>query len=1164
MSKRSNAHLMNSENDVSNKIYTTRSNFDASGSPLSNISNGIPFDIYNREAAEKRKARKLILDNRKAKVHPSTLTSHNTSNVDGSSTSGVSNVIQKPVELSRTPLLDISNVVNRIAAEKRKARKLILDNRRSKLHASTLRLQNTTLLHTNNNRISYGKKIASSSNTSVRHQRTSISSVNESINSSDVNAVYKCFPVLKSERAGSTGPSASNTSNIMHNEDIHVDDIVRDPFVGISRDYLDHGDQSLTCGSCYAKLWKNEGVHGRTNNGITNYLLCCGYGKVQLPSLKAPDLNYKNLFTDVGSKSKYFLNNIRRYNSIFSFTSMGGKVDNSINNVKAPYIFRLSGQNFHRIGSLLPLQEGKPKFSQLYIYDTDNEVSNRKTVCGQQDGRTYNLPTTSEIAALIVGDITDSYESRDIIVEMRSGELKHISELHPSYIGLHYPIIFPYGEDCYRIDIPHRATSSSSTKNLKKCTMREFFAYRIQDRDNEFSLILISRRLYQQFLVDGYTMIESERLFWVRHQQKHLRCETYENLRNLHIQGNADVSSIGTRVILPSSFTGGARYMMQNYLDAMALCKWFGYPDFFITITCNPKWPEIKRFLKVTNINPEDRPDILSRIFKMKLDSIIKDLKDKKLLGRVSTVVYTVEFQKRGLPHAHLCLFLHPDHKLPGVENVDQFICAEIPDEKEDPTLYSLVKEFMMHGPCGAANLKCSCMIDKRCSKNFPKKFSNATSLDSDGFPIYRRRDSGSYLSVMHLPFHLPGQQQVVYEADEDIENVLEKASVNSSMFTSWMACNQHDDLARQLTYVEFPSKFVWVLKDRKWERRKKGFSVGRIHHVSPSLGEAYFLRVLLNKVKGPRSFAEIKTVNGVTYATFRDACYALGLLDDDSEYIEAIQEASQSGSGFFLRNLFASMLMSNSISRPEFVWEKTWEYLSDDILYQQRRILNIPDLSLTEEQLKNLTLYEIEKFLLRNNYSLRRFSTMPYPDNESLSSSNNHLISQELSAIEGDNGGVFFVYSYGGTGKTFLWKTLSASIRSKGEIVLNVASSVIASLLLPGGRTTHSRFGIPINLTEVLSCGIKKNTEAVHLLKKTKLIIWDEAPMTHKHAFEALDKTLKDMLGQSGNINNERPFGGKVVVFGGDFRQTLPVIQGGTRQEIVNASLCSSYLWGT
>ncbi|XP_076881858.1 uncharacterized protein LOC143530116 [Bidens hawaiensis] len=68
---------------------------------------------------------------------------------------------------------------------------------------------------------------------------------------------------------------------------------------------------------------------------------------------------------------------------------------------------------------------------------------------------------------------------------------------------------------------------------------------------------------------------------------------------------------------------------------------------------------------------------------------------------------------------------------------------------------------------------------------------------------------------------------------------------------------------------------------------------------------------------------------------------------------------------------------------------------------------------------------------------------------------------------------------------------------------------------------------------------------------------------MTHKHAFEALDRTLRYMLGQNGNMNCERPFGGKVVVFCGDFRQTLSIVQGGTRQDIVNASLYSSYLWG-
>ncbi|XP_021995696.2 ATP-dependent DNA helicase pif1-like [Helianthus annuus] len=166
------------------------------------------------------------------------------------------------------------------------------------------------------------------------------------------------------------------------------------------------------------------------------------------------------------------------------------------------------------------------------------------------------------------------------------------------------------------------------------------------------------------------------------------------------------------------------------------------------------------------------------------------------------------------------------------------------------------------------------------------------------------------------------------------------------------------------------------------------------------------------------------------------------------------------------------------------------------------------------------------------------------------------------MAAVNGDNGGIFFLYGYGGTGKTFLWKTLSAAIRSKGQIVLNVASSGIASLLLDGGRTAHSRFHIPLNLTEDSVCNIKPESDVSKLLHETKLIIWDEAPMVHKHAFEALDRTMNDVFNIDPSLNSDIRFGGKVIVFGGDFRQILPVVPNGGRQEIVNASLCSSYLW--
>ncbi|XP_076908136.1 uncharacterized protein LOC143564880 [Bidens hawaiensis] len=99
----------------------------------------------------------------------------------------------------------------------------------------------------------------------------------------------------------------------------------------------------------------------------------------------------------------------------------------------------------------------------------------------QQDGRTYNLPTASEVAALIVGYIDTSYEPRDIIVKTKTGKIERISELHPSYVPLQYPLYFPYGDDGYRIDILHRDVSDSNNSKRHTCTMREFFAYRFQD-----------------------------------------------------------------------------------------------------------------------------------------------------------------------------------------------------------------------------------------------------------------------------------------------------------------------------------------------------------------------------------------------------------------------------------------------------------------------------------------------------------------------------------------------------------------------------------------------------------------------------------------------------------------------------------------------------------
>ena len=96
--------------------------------------------------------------------------------------------------------------------------------------------------------------------------------------------------------------------------------------------------------------------------------------------------------------------------------------------------------------------------------------------------------------------------------------------------------------------------------------------------------------------------------------------------------------------------------------------------------------------------------------------------------------MYTVEFQKRGLPHAHIIIFLSPKDKIITSEDVNKIIFVEIPDEEEDPTLYDMVKNFMVHGPCGVANPKSPCMNNGRCTKHFPKKFLDHTIIDDEVF----------------------------------------------------------------------------------------------------------------------------------------------------------------------------------------------------------------------------------------------------------------------------------------------------------------------------------------------------------------------------------------------------------------------------------------------
>jgi hypothetical protein len=247
--------------------------------------------------------------------------------------------------------------------------------------------------------------------------------------------------------------------------------------------------------------------------------------------------------------------------------------------------------------------------------------------------------------------------------------------------------------------------------------------------------------------VDAYVVIEQNRLRYLCLNQSKLRVDLYQGLQDSIVVGDNNVATIGHRIILPSSFTGGPRHMVQNYQDAMAICRWARCPDAFVTFTCNPQWPEIKRALLLGQ-QPQDRLDLVTRMFKIKLKELINDIHKKHIMGRTIARIYVIEFQKRGLLHAHILIFFAEDSKPHMVDDVDLMINAELSNPVTNKLAHETVARCMMHGPCGAAFPNAPCMEDSKCKKQYPRKFQFEMVTDVNEYPIYRRRDTGRIVLV--------------------------------------------------------------------------------------------------------------------------------------------------------------------------------------------------------------------------------------------------------------------------------------------------------------------------------------------------------------------------------------------------------------------------------
>nr|GEZ25682.1 DNA helicase [Tanacetum cinerariifolium] len=485
----------------------------------------------------------------------------------------------------------------------------------------------------------------------------------------------------------------AKSHNIQHNYLQHQPRMKR----RIPTEYIHLGQCTCVCCHWGAMFWECEKVASTSYTSQTGCNKCCYGGRIIL----RPPLEYPQYVKELYGNT-HFMDNIRAYNQMFSMTSVGANVDKSVNKGKGPYVYRISRQIYHWIGSMCPDEGQSPRFLQLYIYDTTNEVKNRLSHFGNEH--------EPELKEEIVEGLIQLLDNHNALVQLfRTARNKYMDADIPEFKVRLYSVI-----GTHRYELP-------TSEIVGAIVFADYSA-----AENDLDLIIEEYSRFPQ------------------RKQDDIRSEYLSGIYDAIVLGDRDGSDIGLRTVLTASFIGSPRYMYAHYLDALVICRVHGSPSFFITCTCNAKWPEIEEHMKpFPLLTTADRADIIDRIFERKVRDYINFVRDSNTFGDVTGVLYTIEFQKRGLPHCHSLLWINAASRVQQDVDVDKYVCAELLNPISDVNAYAVISELMIHGPCGYANPSATCMKDDgHCNRNFPKPYCDKTYIDKDGFVHYRRRDT--------------------------------------------------------------------------------------------------------------------------------------------------------------------------------------------------------------------------------------------------------------------------------------------------------------------------------------------------------------------------------------------------------------------------------------
>ncbi|XP_076059473.1 uncharacterized protein LOC143036104 [Oratosquilla oratoria] len=316
------------------------------------------------------------------------------------------------------------------------------------------------------------------------------------------------------------------------------------------------------------------------------------------------------------------------------------------------------------------------------------------------------------------------------------------------------------------------------------------------------------------------------------------------------------------------------------------------------------------------------------------------DLTIKNVFGRVKAHLLSVEWQKRGLPHVQILLWME---RHVTADFVSRVISSEIPDKNKEPRLYEIVTTNMIHGPCRGfdeSQLRCQGKYGSKslCGKSFPKVCKGDMYFGNNEYPLYRRRAVGEgghsfeknkSPPVATLDLHLEEENAIFFK---------ENASKDTHLTAFFKLCARNE-FAAGLYYNQLPNHFVFNNTSSVWEERKTtASSLGRIRAVTNKTVELFYLRLLLTHVKGPTSYEDLRTFEGVIYPSYREAVKAMGLLNDEETWKKTILEIiNHTNDRNQLRATYASMFAFSELEDQSGIWEETKDLFASDFLQRQK-----------------------------------------------------------------------------------------------------------------------------------------------------------------------------------------------------------------------------------